>query len=67
MVPSFSVKDVLLELNQRFSEKQILVSVAAGIKMADIQVHISLSTPLSLSLSVSSVFYPLRFVNFFKK
>jgi pyrroline-5-carboxylate reductase len=41
------VKQVLLELRPRLSEEKLLVSIAAGIKMQDLQVNMllpSLST-----------------------
>jgi len=44
-----AVKQVLLELRPRLSEEKLLVSIAAGIKMQDLQVSVLLKILPSLS------------------
>jgi pyrroline-5-carboxylate reductase len=43
------VKQVLLELRPRLSEEKLLVSIAAGIKMQDLQVSLLFKILQSLS------------------
>jgi pyrroline-5-carboxylate reductase len=45
-----AVKQVLLQLRPRLSEKKLLVSIAAGIKMQDLQVSARLKILPSLSI-----------------
>lgn len=40
MIMLFTVKDVVLELKPLFSKKKLLVSVAAGVKLKDLQVFV---------------------------
>lgn len=51
----FVVKDVVLQLRPLLSEKQLLVSVVAGIKLKDLQVRVLNFTDICISLKFSGI------------